>query len=126
MDYKDFFQSLEVAFWLTLILDIIILIAFFVLCANVAAIKKKLRNEFATLDTFALYIGMGQKEKAKEVLIDLIKSDKAIRDALEGDFVEKELKISLQQYAKAMEMVDLLVDIAKVEEVKKLLNNPTN
>lgn len=59
-------MDFETAIYLTAILEVVTLICFFVLCSNVSNIKNKISKNGITSSTmFALYIGMGEKEKSK-------------------------------------------------------------
>lgn len=115
-------DELVLALWLGAILELVLLICFFVLCSNVSKIKKVLTpsGNPPTQDTvYAMSIAAGDKEKAKSVLMEIILSDPAIQETINqsGDI----LKNVLAKYNKAMKEVGLEIDSQKAFEMKKLL-----
>lgn len=111
-------MSLETIIILSAILELITLICFFVLCANVSSIKKKLRNNGATPSfAFSMYLGMGEKEKAKNVLIEMILADEIIQRAIIDNVGD--LKSVMGKYEPMLKEVDLVFDAEKAFNSKK-------
>ena len=59
-------EGLQIAFIISAIVEIIILICFFVLCANVGKIKKILEQKQDFNAKFDFLINIGEKEKARD------------------------------------------------------------
>lgn len=66
---------MEIALIIGAILEIIILICFFILCSNVSKIRKHLIQNDDFEAKFKFLVKMNEKEKAKEILIDRILSN---------------------------------------------------
>ena len=71
-------EGIQVALVITAIIEVIILICFFVLCANVAKIKKHLIQKTDFDSKFKFLMNIGEKEKAHEILINRILSNNGI------------------------------------------------
>ncbi len=111
-------MSLETVVIASAVLEVVTLICFFVLCVNVSSIKKKLRNNGADPSSaFAMYIGMGEKDKAKKVLIDMIFADEVVRGAIATN--AGDLKSVMGKYEPMLKEVDLVFDAEKAFNSKK-------
>lgn len=107
------------AFWLTVIFEIIVLICFFVLCANVGSIKKKLLPYGSKQSSaFALYIAMGEKEKAKAILFEMLLADEKLQGALNTNVASVELE--MRKYNAMLNKLELEFDANKAFATKKL------
>lgn len=71
-------EGLQIAFIISAIVEIIILICFFVLCANVGKIKKILEQKQDFNAKFDFLINIGEKEKARDLLIKRILNNNGI------------------------------------------------
>ena len=112
-------MDFEIAIYLTAILEVVTLICFFVLCSNVSNIKNKISKNGITSSTmFALYIGMGEKEKAKLALMEMILADTIVQNSLTVS--AERLKAVMGKYNKMMKEVGLEFDAEKAFEAKRL------
>lgn len=114
-------DELQLVFWCQAILELVLLICFFVLCANVSKIKKMITpggNPPSPYTSFAMYLSMGDKENARKVLMDIILSDENVQSAINRN--ADILKNVLAKYEKAMKEVDLEIDPKKAVEMKEL------
>lgn len=111
-------MSIETIIILSAVLELITLFCFFVLCANVSSIKKKLRNNgIDPSSAFAMYIGMGEKEKAKKVLIDMIFADSDIHWTVAAN--ADSLKNVMVKYGAMLKEVDIEFDAEKAFNTRK-------
>lgn len=68
-------MDFETIIILSALLELVTLICFFVLCSNVSAIRKKLcKDDILSSSLIAMYMGLGEKSKAREALIEHIVS----------------------------------------------------
>lgn len=103
---------------LSAILESVILVCFFVLCINVNKIKKNVAPPWRGV--FNLYYSTGQIEKAREVLMKAIMTEKEFEKAF---YVNTPDKYPMQKaiegrYKKLLELVGLTINF---EEVNKVL-----
>ena len=63
---------MEAALIISAILQIVILICFFILCSNVSKIKKQIVQDTDFESKFKFLMKIGEKDKAREILIDRI------------------------------------------------------
>ena len=111
-------MSLETIIIVSAVLEVVTLVCFFVLCANVSSIKKKLGNNgIAPSSAFAMYIGMGEKEKAKKVLIDMIFADSDIHWTVAAS--ADSLKNVMGKYGAMLKEVDIHFDAEKAFNARK-------
>lgn len=114
--------NLEIIFWLSAILQIIILICFFILCGNVSKIKRVITpsgNPPTPQTAFALYLAAGEVEKAKGVLLEMILADPHVQMCVGRD--AEGLSNVLKRYDRPMKAVGLSIDAVKAVEVKNWL-----
>lgn len=112
-------ESLGLEFWLTAILEIVILICFFVLCGNVSKIKRVISpcgNAPTPQTAFALYLAAGEVEKAKSVLMEIILANPHVQMCIGRD--DEGLGNVLKRYERQMKAVGLSIDAVKAVEVK--------
>ena len=65
-------EIMEVVLIIGAILEIVILVYFFILCSNVSKIKKQLVQNYDFEAKFNFLMKIGEKEKAREILINCI------------------------------------------------------
>ena len=114
-------EELGLEFWQTAILEIVILICFFVLCSNVSKIKKVLTpgGSVSTPQTvFAMYVAAGDTVKAKEVLMGIIFADPDVQTCINRS--GEVLGNVLARYSRQMKEVGLEIDPQKAYDVKKM------
>lgn len=114
-------DELVFAIWLGAILELVLLICFFVLCSNVAKIKKMVSpsgNPPTPYTMYAMYLAAGDKEKAKSVLMEIILADPNVQETINRS--SDILKNVLARYDKAMKEVGLEIDPQKAFESKSL------
>lgn len=114
-------ENLGLEFWLTAILEIVILICFFVLCSNVSKIKKVLTPSGCTPSPqtkFSMFVAAGEKEKAKAALMEIILADPSVQDYVGYD--ANVFKNVLAKYDKQMKEVGLEIDPQKACDIKNL------
>ena len=108
---------------LSAILNFIMLICFFTLCRNVSSIKKSIapNDNFGAL--FILYCSVGEKEKAKEILLKQITMDSMFGSAFYSDYNRVDAqKFILDKYSGYLKMVDLTINFDMVDNyLKKVL-----
>ena len=114
-------DELVLAIWLGAILELVLLICFFVLCSNVTKIKKMVSpsgNPPTPYTMYAIYLAAGDKEKAKSVLMEIILADPNVHETINRS--ADILKNVLARYDKAMKEVGLEIDPQKAFESKSL------
>lgn len=110
-------MDFETIIILSAILELITLICFFVLCSNVSAIRKKLcKDDILSSSLIAMYMGLGEKEKAREALIECIVSKSTLREHLLND---NGANMSLAPYRKLMKELDVEFDAEIAKDIKK-------
>ena len=106
----------NIIIFIAVVINVIVLICFFVLCSQVSHIRKVLKPRSNTYEELDVLIALGQKEKAKSVLINLILSDNVF------DFespTEESIKATVKRYKKYMDEVSLEFDAQKFIEARK-------
>lgn len=100
------------------IIQLIILICFFVLCYNVAVLRKNMVSPQNLEASFNLYYSTGQIEKARELLMMYIKNDSEFAAAfyLNSSYKEDAQKHIEAKYGKLLELVGLKIDMDKVND----------
>lgn len=113
-------MEIDVIILLTAIIELVTLICFFVLCSNVGALKKRLLNNgVANSSMFALYMTLGEKERAKKVLIDIILSDSQVQSAMNS--TPDNLQNAISKYSIPMKEVGLTFDATKAIVYKNMI-----
>lgn len=100
------------------IVQIITLICFFILCSNVAAIRRNAVSPQNLEASFNLYYSTGQIEKARELLMMSIKNDSEFATAfyLNSSYKEDAQKHIEKKYGKLLELVELKIDFDKAND----------
>lgn len=114
-------EEFGLEFWLTAILEIVILICFFVLCSNVSKIKKVLTpggTVSSPQTVFAIYVAAGDVVRAKAVLMDIILADADVQTCINRN--GEVLGNVLARYSRQMKEVGIEIDPQKAYDVKKL------
>lgn len=114
-------DELVFAIWLGAILELVLLICFFVLCSNVSKIKKAVSpggDPPTSYTKFAMYLASGDKEKAKLELMNMILAEYLVQENINRN--PELLKNVLSRYDKAMKEVGLVIDPQKAFETKNL------
>lgn len=110
-------MDFETIIILSALLELVTLICFFVLCSNVSAIRKKLcKDDILSSSLIAMYMGLGEKSKAREALIDHIVSKSNLRENLLND---NGANVSLAPYRKLMKELDVEFDAEIAKDIKK-------
>ena len=112
-------ENLEIIFWLSAILQVIILICFFVLCGNVSKMKRVVSpsgNAPTPQTAFSLYLAAGDVDKAKAVLMEIIQSDPHVQMCIGRD--AEGLGNVLKRYDRQMKAVGLDINAVRAVEVK--------
>lgn len=106
---------------LAAVIEVIILICFFILCSNVNDMKKIIvpNNNFRPL--FLLYYSIGEKEKAKELLLKAISLDDVFMDAFYLDSSNRTVSQQdiLKKYDVFLKMVDITLDLSVLDKYVK-------
>lgn len=114
-------DELVFAIWLGAILELVLLICFFVLCSNVSKIKKMLTPSGTPPShymKYSMFLASGEKERAKLALMEIILSDADVQWAIGRN--PDVLKNTLARYDKAMKEVGLEIDLQKACDSKNL------
>lgn len=104
---------------LAAIISLIVLICFFVLVSNVSAIRNTFRiNHEDFGPSFNLYLAIGDKKAARDILLDRIKQDECFREAFfyQANVAEPARCRLIDKYGKQMELVDLTIDFNEVNK----------
>ena len=119
--YFSIMEGLEFVFWLSAILQLILLVCFFILCSNVAKIKGIMTPNGATpppSTVYSLALAAGAVERAKNALMDIILSDADVQVCIKRK--PDLLKNVLEKYSKQMKEVGLEIDTNKAHELKEM------
>lgn len=107
---------------ITAIIEVITLICFFNLCGTVSSIKRRIGGtETARMDKFNVYLVTGQIDKAKEVLTDMILSEKEWEQVANfscDELKEQARKSLTKKYEKLLDAVDLRLNFDELEKIK--------
>ena len=117
-------MDIETIYYLSIALDVIVLICFFVLVGNVSEIKKALNaSSKPQLALFTFYLSTGDKAKAREILKGIILSDQVFETAFYSNIESKKYarELVINKYQALAKEVDFEIDFAKVEEVFNLI-----
>lgn len=72
---NDTVQAYQTILIVSLIINIVVLICFFILCSNVSKIKHSLSGESSFESSFWFLVSVNEKERAKKLLIDKMMND---------------------------------------------------
>lgn len=117
-DMVDYLQMCQTLFWVLVVINIIVLIAFFILCGHIGKIKKRicLKNEFGAI--FNFYFSIGDIEKAKECLFQEIVNDELLEESffMSAEYSEKMRGYFIGKYHIYLDKLGLKIDFDKVDE----------
>lgn len=114
-------MTFETILILSAVIQVVTLICFFVLCANVASIKRKMICSGIPPETlFSIYLALGKKEKAQDILIEMILSDSEVRRTLEIENNLELFKSVIARYDVRLKLVDLSLDAEEVFKTKRI------
>lgn len=114
-------EDFALVFWLSAILELILLVCFFILCNNVSKIKKMISPSESVPPpslVYSLALASGDVEKAKSALINIILEDADVQACINRK--PDILKNVLEKYAQPMKEVGLEIDAEKACELKRL------
>lgn len=124
---KGWIMDFETMLYLSVILNVIILICFFVLCSNVSSIKKKICPSENFGATFSMLITGNQIETARKLLFDEISKDELFVRAFYYGGENGNVRTLLnKKYTPYLEMVGVTLDFGKSDELIKKLNENAN
>lgn len=108
----------EIIIFILVVIQVIALICFFVMCINVAAIKKNSVPAQPWQASFNLYYSTGQIEKAKELVMKAIMSESTFASAF---YLNVSNRIDAQKqiedkYKEYLNLVDLSFDFNKAND----------
>lgn len=103
---------MEVVFFISTIIQIVILVCFFMLCSNVSKIKKTLTQQYDFESRFNFLIKIGEKEKAKDLLLErIITNDNIFNEHIQ---LSSELRANRAAKLYAKELEALGIDISEI------------
>ncbi len=123
-DIADYLQMCQVAFWIMVVISLIVLIAFLILCNNISKIRKSIypKNKFSAI--FNFYYSIGEMDKAKEYLFQEICKDDYLDEAFlsTADYHQRSQKYFEEKYGKYLKVLGLSVDFNKADDfIKEIL-----
>lgn len=114
-------MEFETILILSAIIELVILICFFVLCSNVAKIRKRICKDNVPISTaIAIYMGFGEKEKAREAFIEHIIYGTEINENMSRT---EDINSILRPYKSLMDELEITFDAEKAREVKRSRSN---
>nr|DAT41421.1 MAG TPA: chitin synthase regulator [Caudoviricetes sp.] len=120
-DIADYLQMCQTLFWIIVVIDIIVLIAFFILCNNIAKIKKTIYGKSKFESIFNFYVSIGNMKKAEECLFKQILNDEYLDEAFfsTAEYSEKMRKYFQDRYQVYFDELNLKLDFDKVDRILK-------
>lgn len=117
-EISDLLHIFEAAFWIALVINIIVLVAFFILCNHVAKLKKGLLVKGDFKAQFNFYYSIGDMDRAKECLFKQIINDEFLNEAFftKANYTKEMRGYFLKRYQPYLEMLDLKCDFDKVDD----------
>lgn len=116
-------MDLELILYVSAFIEFVTLICFFVLCGNVASIKKRIGGtETTRMDKFNVYVMTGQIERAKEILSQMMMSEpewQHVTNYLTPTYMESARKALAAKYAKMLEVVGVSLDFESIDKINK-------
>ena len=110
-------MEFETILILSAIIEVVTLICFFVLCNNVAKIRKRICKDYLPISTIlAIYEGFGDKENSRKALIDHIIHETNINEHMSRT---EDINKVLNQYKNIMNELDITFDAEKAREIKR-------
>lgn len=100
------------------LIQLVVLACFFVLCANVASLKKRFCKIPNFEARFSMLIASGQKEEAQKLLFDVISQEPYFVETFTGSGKDiNETRASfLKKYQPYFDMADIVFDFGKSDE----------
>lgn len=113
----DFIQTCEILFWVSIIINVIILICFFVLCSNVAKIKKKATDVERFEARFNFLYGIGELEEAKKLLLMKVQIMENLDEAFfcKENYRENSRTVIRKKFKPYFDRLGLQIDYEKVD-----------
>ena len=115
-------MSLETIIFITALIEVITLICFLNLCGTVSSIKKRIGGTEATrMDKFNTYLVTGQIDKVKEVLTDMILSEKEWEQVANfscDEWREKARKSLITKYQRMFDAVGIKPNFDELDKLK--------
>jgi hypothetical protein len=103
---------MEAVFIISTIIQIILIVCFFILCLDVSKIRKRLTRQYDFESRFNFLISIGEKEKAKEMLLERILTNDIIFDKKMQLTTEARANKAAELYAKELEALG--IDISEI------------
>lgn len=102
------------------IIQLITLICFFVLCANVSKISKSISGKNTFDSMFKMYLSLGETEKAKKLLLNEMKNDDCLQQCFcETDGLKAGARAKLTgEYAKYIKVLGMDFNFGEVDKIK--------
>lgn len=118
-ELSDFVQTCEILFWISIIINVIVLICFFILCANVAKIKKEAHNVANFEARFNFLYGIGELKEAKKLLLKRVQM---MDNASEAFYCKQDYKKNSRNYIDEkfkvyFDKLDIHIDYDKIDEL---------
>lgn len=118
-ELSDFVQACEVWFWISIVINVVVLICFFILCLNVAKIKKSAHSVEHFEARFNFLYGVGELAEAKKLLLDKIQF---LENADEAFFCKQDYKKNSrdyieQKYKSYFDKLGMKIDYDKIDEL---------
>lgn len=114
-DVVDYLQMCQFLFWVMIVINLIVLICFFILCSNVSKMKKVMhpQNSFGAM--FNFYYSIGDIDKAKELLFREVLNDEYLEAALwtKAEYRQRSQKMLEEKYTPYFNKVGITLDFAK-------------
>ncbi len=117
-------SNLEAIYFVSAVISLIVLVCFFVMSYNIGRISKKLhQSEELFRQKFIFLISIGDKEAAKQLLIERIESDDNFSLAFLNKGEEYSLKNVQNRYNKYLNLVGLTLTLENVADIFDKLEN---
>lgn len=120
-DMVDYLQMCQALFWVLVVINVIVLIAFFVLCNNIGKIKKTVCTSRKFGAVFNFYYSIGELEKAKECLFHEVANDEFLDEAFftSAEYNQKMRKYFQDKYQVYFDRLGIKIDYDKADELIK-------
>ena len=103
---------MEAVFIISTIIQIILIVCFFILCLDVSKIRKRLTRQYDFESRFNFLISIGEKEKAKDLLLErIITNDNIFNEHIQ---LSSELRANRAAKLYAKELEALGIDISEI------------
>lgn len=116
-------ENLETIFYLSAIVEVVILICFFVLCSNVSSIKRRIGGtEFNRDKKFSSLILTGQTDRAKELLVQMMMFEPEwdfITYYQDEEYMNKSRERLENKYKAHLEVLEIKLDYDRFDKIYK-------